>query len=436
MTENDALSLISADLELSTAFEFWKADRSLGRIKLARLADIRPSKAQKLLALLDASSLRTSSGKPAQTPNSKRIAIDDAVALSAENQKLHLALREKSRALDEALRKVAEDNDINQFYRKLKLDKVEAHNYSPSKRLQAERFAGLALLSDTHFDEVVNPAEISFINAYNRDIAVKRLQRFFKTVVELHIVKYEKLNPEVLFVGMLGDILSGNIHEELTQTNESSILESVAFWHTELVKGFKFLLANIEKIYVTGVVGNHGRNTAKPRCKGRVRDNFDYLLMSLVANSFHAESETRIQFYLPDNPDALFSIFDKRFLITHGDQFKGGGGIGGISVPILRGDAKKRKKQTSIQQPYDYLCLGHFHSTRFIENILMNGSIKGYDEFANIYNFDYDEPSQIYTLLNASRGVDSFDKIYVKDENEIYNADEDAANLTQGFVYE
>ena len=43
----------------------------------------------------------------------------------------------------------------------------------------------VVMLSDTHFDEVVIPEEVEGLNAYNRDIATKRLHKWATNVVKI-----------------------------------------------------------------------------------------------------------------------------------------------------------------------------------------------------------------------------------------------------------
>ena len=87
----------------------------------------------------------------------------------------------------------------------------------------------VVMLSDTHFDEVVKPEEMEGLNAYNREIAVIRLERWAQNVVKLarHYLAGVKYDGIVLLLG--GDIFSGDIHEELKETNADTMLGSLLF---------------------------------------------------------------------------------------------------------------------------------------------------------------------------------------------------------------
>ena len=134
------------------------------------------------------------------------------------------------------------------------------------------------ILSDTHFDEVVKPEEIGYRNEYNRKIAVDRLKTYFQKIILLTKDYITGVNYEgcVLFLG--GDIFSGDIHEELSETNEDTILASVIFWTEQITAGINLLAEHFEYVHIPCVVGNHGRRTRKPRAKLRAKDNFDWFL--------------------------------------------------------------------------------------------------------------------------------------------------------------
>ena len=46
-------------------------------------------------------------------------------------------------------------------------------------------------------------------------------------------------------------------------------------------------------------------------------------------------NDPRIRFAIPDGPDCLYQVFNHRYLLTHGDQFRGGDGLIGCLGPIV-----------------------------------------------------------------------------------------------------
>lgn len=281
---------------------------------------------------------------------------------------------------------------------------LDAHDYKPPTWLtkKGKRDSGVVctILSDTHFDEVVKPEEIQHLNEYNREIAVKRLETYFQKIVLLTSEYITGLNYEgcVLFLG--GDIFSGDIHEELSQTNEDTMLGSVIFWTEQIAAGINLLAEHFKYVHVPCVVGNHGRRTRKPRAKLRARDNFDWFLAQTLQQRF--SDNKKVTFDVATGADLIVDVQDTRYLLTHGDQARGGSGIGGIWPPLMKLVARKRNNVD-----FDYMVLGHFHQLIMAPSsgFLLNGSLKGYDEYASTENFAFEIPQQALWINVPKKGV-------------------------------
>ena len=134
----------------------------------------------------------------------------------------------------------------------------------------------------------------------------------------------------------------------------------------------------------------------------RARDNFDWFLGRALARLFR--DDARVTFDVTESADCLVPSFDRQVMLTHGDQTRGGGGIGGIWPPIMRLDARKQQRQAAIGQPYDLLVMGHWHQLVFGPSFVINGSLVGYDEFAFTSNFGYEPPAQACWLMTPEHG--------------------------------
>lgn len=281
---------------------------------------------------------------------------------------------------------------------------LAGHKYKPptwlTKKPKRASAVVCTMLSDTHFDEVVNPDEIGGRNEYDRKIAVKRLQTYFQKVVLLTNEYITGLDYQgcVLFLG--GDIFSGDIHEELTETNEDTMLGSVIFWTEQITAGINLLAEHFDYVHVPCVVGNHGRRSHKPRHKLRVRDNFDWFLYKTLEQRFI--DNDKVTFDVAPGADLLVDVQDTTYLLTHGDQARGGGGIGGIWPPLMRLVARKRNNVD-----FDYMVLGHFHQLIMAPSsgFLLNGSLKGFDEYAAINNFAFEVPQQALWITVPDKGI-------------------------------
>jgi UDP-2,3-diacylglucosamine pyrophosphatase LpxH len=127
-----------------------------------------------------------------------------------------------------------------------------------------------------------------------------------------------------------------------------------------------------------------------------------------------------VQFVISESADQMFQIYDTRFLLTHGDQFRGGSGIAGLLSPLMIGDSRKRKREATVNRGYDYLVMGHWHERGMFKNIIVNGSLVGYNEYAYVSNFAYAPPEQSFWVVDPRHGVTVSTPIFVKGVKEKY----------------
>ena len=261
----------------------------------------------------------------------------------------------------------------------------------------------MLMLSDTHFDEVVIPSEVDGLNAYSREIARKRLQRWAINSVKMarHYLAGVKYDGCILFLG--GDIFSGDIHEELAETNEDTMIGSLLFWAEEIAGAIDLLRREFRHVHVASVVGNHGRTSRKPRAKLRAKTNFDWLLAKMVERTF--AKEDAVTFTIPDSTDVLVKAYGWGHLLTHGDQATGGGGIGGIWPPIMRLRARKAQRFLATGENFTTLWCGHWHQYTPTPSLVVNGSMKGYDEYAFVNNFGFEPPQQALAIVAPDHGI-------------------------------
>lgn len=277
--------------------------------------------------------------------------------------------------------------------------KVKAPKWARRKRQPRgeHRATAVAVLSDTHFDEVVNPDELDGLNAYNREIAGLRLERFFDRIPWLAKSHLDGLTYDGIVLPVLGDLVSGNLHD-LQETNDAYLPDTVSYWPERIASGIEYLADEFGRVHVPWIVGNHGRLTRKPRTKGRVRDNLDWLLGQLVSGAL---TDERITFDIPDSTDVLVPVYDYTILCTHGDQASGGQGIAGIWPPLFRMLQKKR-----VRAAFDLLLMGHFHQLiPPATGLGVNGALKGYDEFAAVNNFRPEPAQQMFFTVVPEHGV-------------------------------
>lgn len=262
------------------------------------------------------------------------------------------------------------------------------------------------MLSDWHFGEIVKSAEINGLNTYNFQVAETRFRRAIERTVDLAKNHMTGADYPGIVVVLNGDMISGEIHDELKDTNEDPVY-GVVLWAVErIVWGLKALADQFGKVYVVITFGNHGRQDRKPRAKTRAKRNADWLIGKIVQS--HLRDDRRFTFNAPLSGDAYFRIYGHRYLATHGDALgvRGGDGIIGAIGPIMRGEIKTANSESSVGRAYDTLLLGHWHQTLWLPRAIVNNCGKGYDEFARFFlRAPFSLPSQSLWFTHPKWGI-------------------------------
>lgn len=259
-------------------------------------------------------------------------------------------------------------------------------------------------LSDVHDGEVIRADEINGINAFNPEICAQRVIRYFEAgciIGERWAVDCDIVGAMVAFGG---DLISGDIHEELSRTNAMTAHEQV--WHFVglAVAGIKRVKEAFGKVHVVGVPGNHGRTTKKPTAKLYADLSYDTLIVSMVAD--HFKTDPNVTFQNGKAKDQVTPVFGRTVLTTHGDKIgtRGGQGFAGPMLPIIRGSKKVIEQQGSVDRVPNLIQMGHYHTTGnpYLGNcpVLANGSVPGYSEYGDDLRAAVEPPQQWLYLLH------------------------------------
>lgn len=334
---------------------------------------------------------------------------DDIANASADSGRVDLLRVKKQRdslerQLAETLRRIEELEKALGFIDAAQSSFLEPPKWMSPQAPGRKKHATLTLLlSDTHFDEVVLPEEVGGLNAYNRRIAELRLRWWGENAIKMarHYLSGVTYDGVVVMLG--GDIFSGDIHEELKETNEDTMLGSLLHWSEQICAVLLMFAEEFGKVHVPCVVGNHGRMTRKPRAKLRAKTNFDWLLGKMIER--HLANDKRFTFQISENADTTVQLYGHGHLLTHGDQVSGGGGVGGIWPPIMRMRGRKAQRAMDIGQPFETLWMGHWHQYISTPYMIVNGSTKGLDEYAWVQNFGYEPPQQALAIVTPEHNI-------------------------------
>jgi hypothetical protein len=256
------------------------------------------------------------------------------------------------------------------------------------------------LWSDQHAAEVVSLEETNGANEYNWEIMLKRHDELRRGVLSWA----EQFSPvkELVILG-LGDSLSGNIHDELAETNEMPMAEATVQFGLDGAEFIESFAEHFPLVRFAGVVGNHPRAHRKPRAKQKY-DNADWVAYQVMKQRLARYST--IEFDIPKAQKHPVMVQGRRILATHGDGIRSTM----VDVPwggIIRLTNKLRNQYAQLGLPIDHFALGHYHEANVVKNrrILMNGSVKGVDEFSLSAFGGGEPPTQLLVPFHPRWGM-------------------------------
>ena len=360
-----------------------------------------------------------------------RIKLDKKVETYKQEASFYKKLYNKS--LKSSARKELVVDAIKEFAPSFAATPIK--KYDPPTGDHSGKHAQIAVapLSDTHIGESVNLEQMRDLNHYDFDVFNKRLYGWATQL--LNLVNYRRNIAEVnhLIVPMLGDMISGDIHEELARSNISNCMEQMIRGANLISQALMLIAPHFESIKVPCVVGNHGRMTRKPPMKDKYMD-WDYMLYQWVAA--YMRNQKNVSFSIPKTFLNSFEVCNRQILIMHGDSISGAGSNMAITRAVtgLRAFLQFRQNLeeevssedvSDLTSQFDSVMMGHFHRIDEIDigtgAIHICGTMKGGDEFAAQKLHAITKPKQLVTYWHPVYGNVGKEVIYLNryDSDEI-----------------
>ena len=309
-------------------------------------------------------------------------------------------------ALNEARKEARRFDDIERLIERFDTRNLVVPTWTREARgKKGKKGIATLQLSDTHFDEIIKSRQILDFNQYNRHIAEVRLRTLAEGTLKVAFDYMAGVEYEGLAILATGDVFSGDIHEELRNTNEGTLFDGCVHWVPQMVAFLKTLADAFGKVHVGTVVGNHGRNTLKPIYKNRATSNIEWLFWHWVADHLAAAGDKRITFDIADGLSAQMTVYTTTYAYEHGDEFKGGSGISGAKAPLMLGQHRTNVQRLAMGLAMDWLVVGHFHQLMLPSaGLVVGGSVKGYDEYAAGKHFRPERPQQGFWITSPEHG--------------------------------
>ncbi len=263
------------------------------------------------------------------------------------------------------------------------------------------------LLSDLHFGETVTRAESLGMNEYNLAIAAQRMRKCWDNMLWLRADMARTQSCDDTYVGLNGDIISGDIHDELRETNDGGIGEQADAAFESLYPGLiEMADATPGKMHVVCIGGNHGRLTHKQHIKNGTAHSAEHLgVYGPLRKVIGAGKKGNIVWHIPASERYIFDVHGRRVSQQHGTMIRSQGGIGGTLVPMTRWVTRTNDA--------DLFMFGHFHEADAYGRIIKNGALIGESGYTKWLGVESRPPEQVAFVLDATAGVRRFERVSV-----------------------
>lgn len=242
-------------------------------------------------------------------------------------------------------------------------------------------------ITDSHMGAVQDPDEIEQFNSFTPEICDHRNIGFttsFLDWVQLHKQAYNIKKCHVIFTG---DLISGDIHDELRVTNAFPVPEQIVRAAQIHTKQLALLSPHFESVTADFLTeDNHSRLTKKPQAKEAGLNSYGYLVAKLM--EAYLSKHTNITFNIHAMHEKVISVSTMNYLIKHGHGIKAWMGIPwyGIERNVAReSTARQQLIMTDINLAkeigFHKIIHGHFHSPFNSQLYSCGGSVSGTDAY-------------------------------------------------------
>jgi len=260
----------------------------------------------------------------------------------------------------------------------------------------------VAMFSDLHRNEVVDPRETGGVGLYNEEVMRVRLARWRDGVVRFK--QTYRFPVDTLHIGALGDDLEGHgqIYPAQAYFMDRNLLDQVTGFIGDMEDVLRFFASVYEVVEVDHVPGNHGRTGIK-RGDRPYTDNIENIawmwLRDRLADVPNLTIRVHTSFF------ALVDILGWTFYYSHGDD------VLPMSPYAKRGGQNTKLRMNAVLGEHiNYMCIGHSHTNIEFEpeingRLMVNGNFVGPSMLAVQGMHEANLPSQLIFAVHPKYGI-------------------------------
>ena len=262
------------------------------------------------------------------------------------------------------------------------------------------------LVSDTHFGEHVTLAETMGKNEYDLEIAAKRMAKCWDNMLWLRKDMTRTQTCDDTVLALNGDIVSGDIHDELRETNDGGLRAQCDAAVAAILPGIRAMAAATPGVlHVVCIGGNHGRLTHKQQIKNGTQHSVEHIGVYDPLRRYLGDLKGKVAWHIPQAERHLMNVHGYRVSTQHGTMIRSQGGIGGTLVPMTR--------WVTRDNAADLYMFGHFHEADAYGKVIKNGALIGSSAYTAWLGIEDRPPEQVAFVLDADRGVRRFERVSV-----------------------
>lgn len=264
------------------------------------------------------------------------------------------------------------------------------------------KMGGILDLGDWHYGEVISARSTGNVAQYSPEIARKRFDYTIEEATRLG--KFYRISDIHVILG--GDMISGNIHDDLNRNNEMMTIAQTLESSEMVYNGLEKLCQGYEQVTVYGVSGNHPRTERIPFYNHKQTENLDYMLYMILKEK--GKHQPNLNFAIPESFWTIFDVEGRGFLTMHGDTNKQQNSMG-ISFYSVEREMRKWKGMAGdgTIPHYNDLITHHLHTAAAIpigeSMVYINGSGKGMDDYSLAGARPPSPPQQRYLAVGEGR---------------------------------
>lgn len=242
-------------------------------------------------------------------------------------------------------------------------------------------------MTDVHMGAVQESSEIEGFNAYSPEIATVRMNQVSESWIKWVTFMKKAYNIKDAAVIITGDLISGDIHDELRATNAFPSPVQVARVAELIAENIGNLSPYFDSITIHFISeDNHSRLTKKPQAKEAGLNSLNYLV-GVMIQAYVAKLPNVVMNIYAIN-EKVINVNERLYLATHGHTIKGWMGVPWYGVERKVGKEALARLQIIMQEferakdiGFHKYVFGHFHTPIDTPLYSCGASLQGTDAY-------------------------------------------------------